>query len=259
MSDDEPVLDCAEATRRIAVFVERDLPAYESRALRAHLTGCPTCSQAYRRTFQSVARVGRGVREERLARERERRHRELKSLSAAARRPRTRSRFAIQSFVVAAGLFFLLMHLPGMADGRVALGATWLAGDVRAAGMPLDPSSPEGSVGRGERCTTLEGGRAELGDGSTRLVLDSRTELLVEEPKDLRVRFVRGRLQVQGTCVITSQLGVVKVEDATCELSLAAGVLDVNCLAGSVEVVGPAGVRRLAQGERVAAALGGFS
>ncbi len=245
------MISCEEARRRIAEFVQRSLGGEAGRELRAHLTGCEDCARAYRETLATAARVGRGVRTEREAADRARRHRELKRLSRSVGETKRRPRFWLQLVLIPAALFFLLTRLPLLGEGSdlIALSGS---GEAHAAGTPLGPKGPEVELRRGDVCTTGPLSRAEVSDGETTLALAERTDLLVEHAGSRdgpRVRLLGGAIEIDGPCVVTTQLGVLAVESGSARLALDAGTLEVVCTAGSARLVTSLGTHSLAAGE----------
>ncbi|MEM7310705.1 MAG: hypothetical protein AAF682_28790 [Planctomycetota bacterium] len=250
---------CAEVRKRIATLMHDSRASKQARELRAHVARCPSCAEAYRGAMAQAARVGHDVRTERTERERVRRHTELKRLSRGAGRSTPRSRLWLQTFLVSAGLFFLLTRLP-LIGGGGALALVRAEGTAQASGERVTNAGLPIELGRGDACNTGAASLAELESGATRLVLGASTAVLIEEASGEpgpRVRLLAGDLDVSGEGVVTTQYGVVRIGDGRTSLELDAEGLRVSCAEGQAEVTGPLGVHSLSAGDSADVGVGG--
>jgi hypothetical protein len=241
---------CAEARRQIAAFVQASPGVAETRFLRAHVARCPDCDDAYRGALAGAARVGHAVREERVERERDRRHRDLVRLSRGAGGSTRRGRPWLKLFLATCALFFLFTRLPALGFGA-ALFVERASGAVVAADVRVG-ADDRFSLARGQRCLTGPESSAVLRGEDGELRLGASTTVLVEEPggrEGTRVRLLAGALELTGSSVVTTEFGVVTLDDGRARLELD-GLLRASCEAGELAIVGPLGERRLKAGER---------
>ncbi|MCZ6597520.1 MAG: hypothetical protein O7B99_07775 [Planctomycetota bacterium] len=252
----EPALDCTAAQSLIVTLVQHGLGQEKGRSLRAHVSGCPDCSQTYRQTMASAARLGRTFREQRLGQEKRKRHAEHKRLASGG--TSDTKRFGLRLFLLAAGMFFLFTRLSLFGSGSVLI-ARYGDGEVRAAASVLDADADEIELARGDSCLTGESSHARVEGANTVFELGPLTLILIESVAGPRVRLSQGELTVEGPCVIVTQVGVVEVEAGRAHLTFADGVLNAACEAGRIVVTSPQGRRELGAGAAVRVDLDGLS
>lgn len=250
---------CARTTVVLRAFLAGKADRTRDPAVREHLASCAACRARYEEAVEAAAHVGgaqRKQREEALLRsariaKRRKQHPGAEAAEAARRARGHRLRLLL----LPAALILLMTQL-----GRLSRGvpvetrpiALRVGGVVQAAGRTIAGEDDPVTLTRGQRCETGTDGSALLRTGRVSLTLDPDTRVLVESSS--RFRLERGGVAVDGTCAVTTSLGVLEVEDGAGRLALKDGRLLATVERDRLTWVDPTGVHVLAPGpERIVA------
>jgi hypothetical protein len=244
---------CREFQALHAGHLKGDLSDAQNRRFREHMRSCPACREHYRAGLDSAARMGRVLRESRLARQRSARRDDARRRVVAAGMGSGRStRFRLQLVLIPALMIVLILgwRARGTTDPGLSIHVHEASeGGVQAAGVELALGADPRTLERGDCCFTEGPGLARIVGLELELVLGADTTLIIEDADEPRVRLLGGQLDVQGRCVVTTPLGIVESEDARSLLTLQGSRLEVEGLEGSVILVGAGGETRVGQGE----------
>ncbi len=236
-------LSCPDALERIRRYLTNRLDRGETRGLRAHLATCGECRDEYRSSLLVTARLAREKRLDREARRAAKVRRVPRFVQSMPRRQRMRL-LLIPAFV--AFLLSMAANL-GVPQGAARLTAT--RGAAQVGERQVEEGDGPVPLGRGDWCSTDREGSARIEFLACSVELGESTWVLVELPRSRRLRLDSGRLDVDGNCVVSTELGVVAIESGKARLHRAAGRLDVESLEGALSVVDGRGERRLTAGE----------
>jgi len=244
---------CGRVSVAVRTFLAGRGERIREHEIREHLESCAACRQRYDEAVETIAHVGRA-----------RRRNEEVDLARAARIARRRRGSPAEEAAEAArrgrGHRLRLMLLPAAAIlvatqlGRIGKKttletrpiATQVVGEVHAAGRTLASADGPIMLVRGQRCETGADGAARLGTGKVKLTLDTWTRVLIESPS--RFRLEQGLVTLEGTCAITTSLGVLEAEGAKGTLSLEGARVFASVEDGTMLWIDPGGVQTLAVG-----------
>ena len=249
--------DCPRAREVLALFVGGGIEVEDERWLRAHLTSCGTCRDAYRESVKSAAILGRARRRNRIEEVRLRRRDAMRSRALAVGEKASRGRFMGLRVVALLTLVIVVFTWLNPSFNRPEFAVEWESGEVRAGGKLLRDLEPDGVLAMGDWCVTESASSARVDTGQSEFWLGHRTEILVEDPKRARVRLQRGTLDVSGTSVISCQFGIARLENGRARIDITRGALEIECRSGTVEWVHPGGSQTLAAGDRAEARIPG--
>lgn len=263
MSPDDWDPLCARTTVVLRAFLAGRADRTRDPVVRDHLASCAACRARYEEAVEAAAHVGGARRrrrdEETLRTERTDELRREDPRAQAAERAASERRaraHRLRLLLLPAAAIVLLTQL-GRFGGEVPVEtrpiATWIGGEVQAGGRGLDGADDPRLLTRGQRCETGPEGSARLRTGRVTLTLGPETRLLVESAG--RFRLERGTLGFEGTCAITTHLGVLEAAEAAGTLVLVDGRLRAAVERAAVTWVDPAGERTLEPGEERLVAL----
>jgi hypothetical protein len=235
---------CEKARARIHEFVGGDQPLSEDRALRVHLERCETCNAHYRESLLFAARIGRERR--RLLENREAKGDVV--LPAEAERTSRLRRF--RAIVLPLALIAALGALFSNTGEARKVAGRLLAGRATTAGRELDERAARDLV-RGEWLVTDADSRVALESEGTRLELQGGSQLLVEEPRDLRFRMRSGQLMFDGPCSLRGEFGAIECLGGAATLTVSKNAAALESATAELDVVDSTGTRRLGPGGRL--------
>ncbi|MCE9593421.1 MAG: zf-HC2 domain-containing protein [Planctomycetes bacterium] len=235
---------CEKARARMQEFLGGDQPLSEDRALRVHLERCETCNAQYRESLLFAARIARERR--RLLENREARGDVVLPVEAqrSSRLRRFRAIVMPLALIAALGALFSNTGVARRVAGRL------LEGRATTAGRVLDDQAARDLL-RGEWLVTDPDSRVALESEGTRLELQSDSQLLVEEPRDLRFRMRHGQLTFDGPCSLRGEFGAIECRSGAATLTVSSTAAALESSTAELEVVDSSGTRRLGPGGRL--------
>lgn len=254
MSDRSPEASCESARRATAEFLEGSLKGSQEATWRAHLEGCRECSDHYRTAAETLAGMGRGLREQRVEREEARRRESFRQDVRDAMQPRQRLSLGRLRILLYPALMFLLIMAFFSGEGRGRRSGLRLQieeGQGVLGGEPL-LAPPDGLVLEAGQLLELPAGSRVRIDGRGRvLFLDGPARMLVESGTRQRIRLLRGVLVQEGAGEIFTAQGVVEASADGAQLRLEIGKdgLLLDALQERILFQDAAGGQELATGE----------
>jgi predicted anti-sigma-YlaC factor YlaD len=239
---------CEEARRLLVKFLEGALPRYEDRTLRRHLPYCDECRTIYRETLASAGSLGRQLREVRVAEEKRARRATQRRLAFGATGGARGRLLALRPLLWTALIVVLFLNF-SRSSAPPVVAVTWQAGEVLLPAGRIGATRPDGELKRGDWCITRADSRVELTSGATHVLVGSSSQVLVEEADPLRLRLQSGSVSATGACTITTQLGVIGLEDGAVQIERDETKLEVRCLLGTASVTTPERQGRIRAGE----------
>ncbi len=235
-------VSCEDARRLLSAFVDGGLSAPGRQLLVRHVGSCEPCRTAYRANLETAGKLGanvRAAREERVTEEREglrERHRRL-AIEAASKSKRGVHRGAfLRLALLPAAIVFLITQIAGIQQPPRPFDVSWKSGSVNVADSDLSRYHTEAQMIGGQWCWTGADGAARIEGGGVEVALDSDTQLLLEDQRGPRLLLRRGSLTVDGSCEVTTPLGVVSVESGSGEVAYRDRELVVRSLGGKLAV-----------------------
>lgn len=239
---------CEEASESIRGFVSGLLSADRERALRSHLDRCGDCRDHYRAAVITTAHIGHERRLERDARQKRVRRERLRRLAREGQPAGRPSYFRLRTLLYPAFFAFLMWQMSGLLTRGAGIMVERLEGGVTAGPLELFEGRGRAPLGTGQRCSTATDGSARVEARGTDLVLGPHSDLSLESAEPLRFRLGRGSLRANGTCAVTTRLGIVDVTKGEAEVALGRGALQIKALAGECVFTGPDGASTIAPG-----------
>ena len=255
----DPSTDCGRTPERVAHYLRGGLAGRERAEFRAHLAECASCEATYRESVCVATQLAARRRETRDKRERARaaaRRRTMLvegSLSRHGRLPRTRRNAHLRLILMPAFAVFLMMVIfpRAQAWGPQRVHLTEAEGLVRVSGLLVDEPVESRELSRGDWCAVGPEGRARLELGDTHIELAAGTLLLIEDSAQLRLRIDAGRIDIQGTCVVTAEEGVVEASGGSGHVAMRPEGLEVHTREGAWTAFTSRAEHALAAGETV--------
>ena len=245
-------IECADAARLTAAFVNGGLERKAVRLLHSHLDTCEDCRINYRESLEAAGRLGAGLRESMKTPEgRENsleRNKRIVGLAAAVGK-RKRSPFALRALlltagmVVAAGWMAKIMDFPNPAE------VYWVQGEVGVAEATLGSESGGEQLVASNWCWTGANSRARIEVGDTVLELGSGTQVQLESRKKLNFRLRSGTLVVEGPCEVLTVKGAVRVHSGTASIGFEGRQLVIENSGGEVEYFSSMGSHTINSGD----------
>jgi len=240
--------ECRKAWKRIGDFVAEGLLGAEHTALRAHLDACEECMEHYRAAVDATSRVGRQKRDraelEAALERQERMHEAGYDVPAPARHTNWNR---LRTIVYPAFFIFIMVLVtrgPRFSDDA---GVVLLAGEAVAADSGL--GADRLTIGRGDWCATGPASRVKLDVHEVTVMLGADTRVSLESLDPARLRLAAGSVDPQGTCTISTALGVVDFKQATGTLALHDWGLEIRMNTGFAIFTGASGEERIDAGE----------
>lgn len=238
---DERPLTCEEVPALVRTFVSVGLPGHEGRRLRAHVQACDACRAVYRDGVETAAHIGHERRVERVATEKAVRRWSLRRDVFTVQSTR-RGRGARLRTVLYPALFFLfILQLADVSRYEPLLSVEVLEGEVHGSEH----------LQHGELCATGPDGRARLTSRGSSLEVGPDTRLLVESASQARVRLLSGSLSLRGSWRVTTDRGVVDLEEGEARVTLDGEGLTCEGEDGELTILDAAGETPVRPGQRV--------
>jgi len=252
---------CSLTPERTLRYLHGGATREDDADFRRHLAVCSDCKETFREALAATADVARNRRELRAEKERQRQRARRRAFAVQgalsregkARRRLRNARLRLVLMPALALLLMLVIYPKARSWGPPQVRLTVDAGTAHVSGDEVTAGSGPRTLARGDWCSLSAGGSAELVLGDTRLVLSTGSLVLIEDARELRVRLDRGRLGIEGPCVVTAEEGIVEVPGGAGALEKVAGALEVRPREGtwtaltsrSEERVGPGETARL--------------
>ncbi len=239
-------IECADAARLTAAFVDGGLERKAVRLLRGHLDGCEECRSNYRTALEAAGRLGANLRESRNAPEgresaKERNQRIVARASSV--QERKRRPFALRALMLTAGMIFVAGWIGKEMDFPNPAVVYWESGDVGVADAVLGSETDGEELVAANWCWTAAGSSARILVAGTELHMGGETQVLLENRKDLSFRLRNGKLEIDGACEVLTSKGLVRIHDGEATIELRAQKLVVENRGGTVEFVSSLGTR----------------
>jgi hypothetical protein len=242
MGQPDPKTPCDEIQILLRRFLAKGLGPADSTRLRDHAQDCEPCQASYQEAVRTIACIGHERRVERDESVKAVRRWNLRrNMFEAHGTPRGRAA-RLRTLLYPAFFSFLMIQLGvmGGADDGPELTLQVLGGTVHAAEV----------LERGGLCATGPDGRARLEageDGAAELAPETR--VLVERLDPPRLRLLNGDLELEGSWLVTSALGVIEVKQGRASVTLGDHGLVVSDAEGDVRYVGALGEVELLPGQ----------
>lgn len=255
-SPSDPDPGCVAARHLLAKFIAAQLSPEENTDFRGHIVGCAECRLAYRETIASAAHWKHAAEsasdsETRRIERQERRKRAIAQVSSGRISP-----WRLKMVLVPAAMIVLLSGMGTLWKRTPYVIAHWEAGTAQAAGLPMDGDRDEAKLEVGDSCVTEREARVYVEGAGGRFELGSDTRLIVEDARKPRVRLLSGSLLLEGRGMVSTQLGIVTLEEGTLRMSKSRAQLQVDCLHGKAHLTNAGIEQEIVQGQRGVARVG---
>jgi len=247
-----PQIECTDALRLTAAFVNGGLERKAVRLLRGHLDQCEDCLVAYRASLEAAGRLGASLRESKqpalnreTASERNKRIVELASrVGRKQRRP-----FALRAVLLTAAMIFSAGWIAQLMDFPNPAEVVWLAGEVGVGEATLGSENEGEQLIASNWCWTGAFSRARVELASTTIELAANTQLQLENRDKLSFRLRAGSLVVDGPCEVLTPLGMVRVHSGLATMGYLDNQLSVESKGGEVEYLSSLGSHEIHEGD----------
>ena len=247
-----PQIECADALRLTAAFVNGGMERKAVRLLHGHLDTCEECRTNYREALESAGRLGANLRESKRApdgrEDSNERNKRIVGLAAAAGK-RKRSPFALRALLLTAGMVFAAGLIAKMMDFPNPAEVFWVQGEVGVGDATLGSESEGEQLIAASWCWTGASSRARIEVEGTVLDLGSETQVQLENRKKLNFRMRSGSLVTEGPCEILTMQGVVRVHSGAATIELKGRQLVIESLGGDVEYFSSVGSQTIQAGD----------
>lgn len=240
---DAPVLDCEEALKRVHGFALGNLPPIQVRELRQHILGCSTCRVAYKEAIETTASFAHVSKQEREEQEIERTKRRIHAerFGPTAEVVKHRRFYRLRIALIPAFFIFLMLKVTGLGEppARVDLVAT--DGTVQLEKDQVLVTEDPILILPGRWLHTSTFSSANLVSRDVTVELGSRTTLLLESARPVRMRLRRGQLDIEGDLIIYSMLGMLHVSQGKGRVTLNSDGLLIEAESGGWKLLDKSG------------------
>jgi hypothetical protein len=247
---------CVEAARLLPLFLRGGIDREEERRYREHILACADCREIYRESVASAAPLGHSRRLDRVEEVRLRRQAQMRTRAFAVGGHKSGRRFGLR-VILPLVMLFLLMTMLNPLLNRPQLKLEWVRGEVRVPGKLLHALEPEIDINKGDWCLTEVDASARIETAKGEFRLGARTNLMIEDPAERRVRLQRGRLEIDGSALVVCQFGIAELEEGRATIVLTDGRLEILCHEGTLHWIHAGGTQILSAGERANSQLPG--